>query len=487
MRRLHALSALALGALAACSSAGNDTAGEDGQLGEASSAIVTDCDYLNPTIPTPALAFPVDFDRELVIRHLGVVEDPCRTTLTPTVPCAPGTVGIYTFVRLMEQMAGTVPVQAFIADFLHSFEVPNTVNGFPVPARPGVRPALIDKWLLASGCAIGDPIVGPGACPLDMLKAPFRLLAIVNRVDIADWTVSPPVRAGEARFVFGITDVNTGAPLPATVILEYKLPNQRGGAPYTNVDWANAWHALSDPALGPIGSPAYNATLQNILGGIVPPGSQPGNPNFGAAIGQVRVNEIAFGPPPDWKLREYNLKPTGAGFNAFRLRLDPLNNTPDDSMNHAGALDTFLFNNSLANLSTNLRDFLFSPPPGLLGGVSTASAPPFVWDHSVPATLAPIERHHFAFATCNGCHTGETNTGFTHISPRITGAVAGLSPFLGVSPAGTGVDGFPAARQIVTDPTGHTFEYNEPHRRRCEVTAILKGAPLPYTRDNGAH
>jgi len=37
------------------------------------------------------------------------------------------------------------------------------VNGFPVPPRPGIRPLVIDPWLVASGCAPGSPIVGPGA------------------------------------------------------------------------------------------------------------------------------------------------------------------------------------------------------------------------------------------------------------------------------------------------------------------------------------
>ena len=77
---------------------------------------------------------------------------------------------------------------------------------------------------------------------------------------------------------------------------------------------------------------------KGLLDDITLPGVEPGNPNFGAAIGQVRTNEIAFGGGL-WKMREYHLKPTGAGINAFRLRLDPLDQTPDDSLNLTGVLD----------------------------------------------------------------------------------------------------------------------------------------------------
>lgn len=488
MRRLIAFGALACAGLAACGGPDVGSTESEGPTAEAADALlVSHCDYLDTASGFPVPGIPINFNRELVIRDLGVVTDPCRTTLTPTVPCAPGTVGIWTFATLMSQMAGSVPPGQFIADWLHSFEVNNVVNGFPVPLRPLFRPLIIEPWLVASGCAATDPIVGMGACPLDLTKAPFKLLAIVNRVDISDWALGvPPTRAGEARFVFGFLDA-AGNPLPATVILEYGLPNVRGGAPYTEFNWANDWHVLSDAAAtGPLGSPTYNAALQTILGGIVPPGSQPGNPNFGAAIGQVRTNEIAFGPA--WKLREYRLKPTGAGFNAQRLRLDPLDQTPDDSLNITAALDGWLNTVSLAGAaSPALHDFVHQVPVGLQGGESTAAPPPIgFWDQGGTAPLTPRERHHLGLATCNGCHTAETGTAFTHIGPSF--GMATLSGFLGVSPAETFPgSGVPAAVFNVPDPSGAgpAIQFNEPFRRVCEVAAILGGHPGPLTKGNG--
>src|SRR5262249_19921369 len=161
------------------------------------------------------------------------------------------------------------------------------------------------------------PIVGGGACPLDLKKAPFVLLAVTNRVDQTDWTSGAGVRDPEARMVFGLVDA-AGKAQQATVIFEFKLPSQRGGAPHSTLAGASDWHALSGIALG---TPAYLNTLQGILADITTAGVEPGNPNLGSAIGQVRTNEIAFGGgPPPWKMREFHLTNTGAGINAERLR-----------------------------------------------------------------------------------------------------------------------------------------------------------------------
>lgn len=470
----------AMGALCSCVK-GTDEPSEIEDVGEAADEIVSVCPYLDPAFPLPV---PVSYPRELMIADLAVIDDPCRTTWT--VACGASS-GAWTFGELMTRMSGTVPPQVLVAEWLHSFEINRVVNGFPVPARPNMRPAIIDPWLVASGCAAGSPIVGAVACPLDLQKAPFRLLGIVNRVDLSDAGFGA-TEPGEARFVFGATangDPLGGPALPFTVIFEYKLPSQRGGAPYNAFDWAKDWHVLSDPAAtGAIGSPPYLFALEGILNDITNPGAEPGNPNFGSAIGQVRTNEIVGGPV--WKMREYRLKSTGAGINAFHLRLDPLDMTPDDSLNLSAPLDAFLDANSLSTGSTNLAAFTFTVPvAGVQGGEASA---PMLWDHTGPTPLAPLERHHFGFATCNGCHFDETNTPFVHLDPRDPGMPTALSGFLSTSPA-AGPGGVALAAFNVADPalTGAVFKYNEPFRRACESTRILKGDPTPWTRGNGAH
>lgn len=482
MKRLCVTAMIACTTLAACS--GADTApAADEPIGEAAQAVTTDCVALNPAL-TPPLPIPVNFARELLIRELPVVEDPCRTTWTAA--CPPVSLGAWTFRRLMTNMAGVVPVQQFVQDWLHQWEIATPVGGFPVPPRPAFRANFLDRWVVASGCPIGAPIVGPGACMLDLDNAPFRLLAIVNRADNATFVGgAPPAHDPEARFVFGMTDAVTLAPLLGTVIFEYKLPPTRPAfGPTSLLNWATAWHALSDAAaLGPIGSPAYLATLQPILDDITRVGAIAGNPNLGSAIGQVRTNEVAFGAGP-WKMREFHLTNVGAGVNAERLRAQATAQTPDDSLNVSPGLNAYLFPNSLAGGSAALSTFTYVVPGAMEGGESSA---PMLWNWAGPTPLTPMERANFGFGTCNGCHTVETNTAFTHVFPRAAGVRSNLSPILSQTTAWSGVAGLPAGTLTVADPapTGAAFQYNEPWRRVCEVTSILNGVALPVTRGNG--
>ncbi len=446
----------------------------------AEQAVITQCPFLDST---SSLFYgsgpPVDFARELMITNVSVVDDPCRTSWTGS--CAGGgTQGIWTFGELMTRMAGTGSPQVLTAEWLHQWEIPIVVNGFPVPKRPMIRPLVIDPWLVASGCPAGSPIVGAGACPLNLTRAPFRLLAISNRVDLECANYTGP-GDGEARFVFGVLGAS-GNPLRAAVIFEYKLPPQRASVPYTAVNWENDWHPLSSL---PIGSPAYMTILEGILNDITAVGALPGGPNLGTSIGQVRTNEIDFGGAP-WKLRETRLQNTGGGPTAELLLATTTAEAPADSMNQTPPLDSYLSTNAPA-----LAVFLQPPlPTALLGGESSAplGPPSAFWDHSSPSPLAPIERHHFAFNTCNGCHSLEVNTPFLHVSNRAAGFPATLSPFLSTSTATSG-GGLPSSVLVVNDPapTGATFQYNEPWRRVCEASRMLQGFGKCWSRANGAH
>lgn len=445
----------------------------------AEQAVITQCPYLDSADPSFYAGPPVNFGAEILITSVRVVDDPCRTTWTGS--CAGGgTQGIWTFGELMTRMAGTGSPNVLAAEWLHQWEIPIGVNGFPVPARSGIRTQVIDPWEMASGCAPGSPITGPGACKLDLKKAPFRLLAISNRVDLecAGYTGRGD---GEARFVFGFLG-SGGAPLRAAVIFEYKLPPQRGSVPYTAANWENDWHPLSTLA---IGSPAYMNVLQGILNDVTAVGALPGGQNLGTSIGQVRTNEIDFGGGP-WKLREARLLP-GSGIPGGDLLLATTTaETPDDSMNMSGPLDSYL--NSNAPLLTTFQQLPL--PPALFGGESSAplTGPPPFWNHTPVSPLTPLQRHHFGFNTCNGCHSLEINTPFLHVGVRPVGSPAPLSPFLTTSTATAG-GGVPSFALSVTDPagTGATFQYNEPWRRLCEASRMLQGAPSCWSRANGAH
>ena len=436
-----------------------------------SSAIVTDCDYLNPALHPP-LPTPVDYGHELMITDLSVVEDPCRTTYSPTVPCATGTVGVWTFNELMFRMKGTRPLHPFVQEWLHTFEITTFVNGFPVPPLPNARPAFIDPWLVASGCRPGAPLIGPRACKLDMKNAPFRLLAIVNRNDLSGPGMGMP-DMGEGRFVFGLVNALSGAPLQSTVIFEFKLPPPRDAH-----QWAVEWNQLSSM---PLGSVPYRDHLQHVTDEFTLPGLMPGAPNLDSPIGQVRTNDLEMGTV--WDLREFTLQDIGLGINQYGLLNHEMHQTPDDTWNFDPALDAYMVADEPAILNVS-----HTVPNMMLGGHSTAT---FVWNNGGTAGgFDPMARHLFGFATCNGCHLDETATPFTHVSPRPAGAPAPLSGFMSAptTPMG-GPNGLPSGFFSVPDPTGAIgpFQYNEPWRRMCEASRILHGDPTPYTKANGAH
>jgi hypothetical protein len=460
--RSVAASALSCVALAGCIATPEETTSDPNEpVGEATQDLVTNCPF-----PTPS----IDVARELLINDLSVVNDPCRTTWTAP-GCAAGTQGAWTFGKLMTAMAGTTPPAQFVADWLHSWEINVSVNGFNVPARPPIRPALINKWQGASGCPVGSPLVGPGACALDLTKAPFRLLSIVNRVDAGG--VVGAGEAGEGRFVFGAFDLVNGAPMPMTVIFEYGLP--------TAIDtfgWAQKFHALGATPFGA----TYNQKLQAITDLFASAGAQPGNPNGGSAIRQVRTNEIAFGPVWEWREQRLTVVPGGGSGNE-RLRPDTVKQTPANSTNNTPPLNNWLVANVPSILSETAEvPATFNGAP-LLGGASQAP-PGFVWQGPLPP---PDARHLFGLATCNGCHTNETATAFTHIGPRPQNQRAPLSPFMAVSAAPNATGNLPLSVFTFRDATGVTRQYNEPWRRVCEMRRLLAGDPTPWSKRSGAH
>ena len=156
--------------------------------------------------------------RELAIRDVSVVDDPVRT--------GPG--GAWTFGKLMENMAPTPEdAPAMVEAMLSSFLSQQTVNGFTLPPRAGAQQVL-------------DSMRGPDG-KLDLSRQAFRLLAIVNRIDLHDVSAST---AGEGRFVFGFAPF--GQTLQATLIIEYNIPATTQAE---IVDLANAWHALTRASL----------------------------------------------------------------------------------------------------------------------------------------------------------------------------------------------------------------------------------------------
>ncbi|MCU0239610.1 MAG: hypothetical protein MUC29_09225, partial [Pyrinomonadaceae bacterium] len=81
-------------------------------------------------------------------------------------------------------------------------------------------------------------------------------------------------------------------------------------------------------------------------------------------------------------------------------------------------------------------------------------------------------RHLFSLATCNACHGGESNTGFTHVDPVPFGNVtATLSGFLrGSTPSTTDIEFFPVNDPVVSTTTR---KFNDLLRRATDLDAFL--------------
>ncbi|MFO0755403.1 MAG: hypothetical protein U0359_02865 [Byssovorax sp.] len=486
MGRVCALSVMAI--VAGC--AGTETTDEE-PLGEAEEAAVTSCPWSSPAMV---------FEKEQVITDLSVVEDPCRTTWTAS-GCG-SSLAAWTFGKLMSQMAGLRPSSEFVGEWLHTWEGAQSVNGYIAGARPGTRQHLINPWIAASYAtytSLGDstnaarcaptavatpcwtlgctptitmsydsvPITGTGACQLRMDAAPMKLLAIVNRVDMDG------DGGAEGRFVFGLDDAATGAmtQFSGTFILEYKLPTTS-----TAQTWAQDFHALGALSFGS----TYNAQLQAITDRFVKPGVTAGNPNAGSALGQLRTNEVAFGA--QWEMREFHLCQPGIVANDCLLQPFQTANTPDPSKVGSSALSTWIFANRSAIAAETAT--MSKPLEGAASaeGTGLGSGSNFTYWQDPTGTLTADGRHLFGLMTCNGCHTAETDTSFTHIQPRQAGKPAKLSPFLATSAD-------PSASQSVSDPagTGTTFLFNEPYRRVCETRRVLAGSATHYTTRSGAH
>jgi len=341
---------------------------------------------------------PVAIDRELMIVSPRVVDD------------ARATSGVWSFGHLMTQMATKdTEAPALVKAWLRTWEQDQRVNDVPLAKRPSIRSVIIDAWMKKDKATSFDKWTP------NLKNAPFRLLAIVYRPDLARRSGAKAIlNGGEGRFVFEALG-SGGQPLPFTVIFEYGLPAKTNG---DITAWAQRWHTLGEVPFGP----AYNTALQKVTDSFSKRGSDPAKPN-GNALNQLRTNEIALTAP--WELREFHL--TTAGLTNVVVQQNP-HKAVDQ-----GKLSALLN----ANAATVLQGrFIlaegFADGTPILGGSAEV---PFGFSWPKMQISDNNVRQKFAVDTCNGCHHVETGGkpdpgGFRHIGSRKVGAAAGLSGFL---------------------------------------------------------
>jgi hypothetical protein len=354
--------------------------------------------------------------------------------------------GPLSFGYVMTQLAARNDIDArcFTRDFFRNFGEVRTVNGEVVQPKPAVA-ALMTKWPVDS---TGD---------LDLARAPFRLLAVVNRFDLRQTSIWGSDRSGgECRLVFGAfdpttgnpSDPTTGNPIDFSLIFEFKIQA-------TSIDdmrsWMTAWQDLSnfDPAL-----PDYRTKLVALTDQFVKPTPR-------GDIGQVRTNEIALGG--GWELREFMLSPAGST-DGGRLVMTTIKQTPQAALNQNPSLLSWIDSNKQAILDDTavLPEQLPTGENALAGRIDE---PGPVWNQGAAGLVSEV-RQAFSLQTCNGCHNAETGTSFFHVRPRARGSETQLSTFMVPGPSGPVVVPDPA------DPTRHNT-FDERQRRLDDFDRLM--------------
>jgi len=242
-------------------------------------------------------------------------------------------------------------------------------------------------------------IIGQPASKHEKLL-PFRLLAVVNRTDLAE-QLAPLTPAGEGRLVYTLTDgpgddAHASA-LPLTVIFEYSLGSQRSAK-----DWALAFHALGRETWAEPNDrlDAVAALVQS----FVSPEAVEASPH----LSQIRVND---GRVLGGRMYELALDEQGV------LVQRGLRNTPRVELAGSEELLGFASDNATAVASGAQR----VPEEWLADSVSIG---PVDW---LPNSA--LQRD-FSRGTCPGCHgaDGPALDGF-HLREARDGSVA-LSEFL---------------------------------------------------------
>jgi hypothetical protein len=414
-----------------------------------------------PTDPAPPPSGPAPLilkQNSLLVTDLSVVEDPARTFDPCNGAFGSGNPnGAWTFGTLMKGMAFQsftgVSARSFIQHWLRRWTVDTVVNSESVPNRSARMISLIiAPWINKARHATVPAVnagnwisLWDGIHQDSILKyAPFRLTAIVNRLDLrGNSGYGGFNNTGETRFIYSVIkntstsncrdSIGSGGLDGFNVILEYGNVQARCSALQA---YAMQWVNLSTMTLG---SPAYNAALEAITHNVTDSNKVASKPNH-SAINQVRTNEISLSnsndiivnPPaaPTWQFREFHLM---AGNNMLE-QVPPALEPQSKYNGHNGAtpadmtlLATWANANSAAIKANNFTVPLTLLPGGQpfqAGKVNYQSpgplnAPDF-WDgSSSPGTgfiTDDTTRQVFSSNTCKGCHSAEPKTVFTHIN-----------------------------------------------------------------------
>lgn len=431
----------------------------------------------------PNLPVFIRHQRSLTITAPAVLTDPERTFDPCTQVGNPN--GVWTFGALMRQLASTGPtsiatdaeVSDFVKNWLEIWLSNETVNGSEVRSRTLMDEYVIAPWLFRSQMA------GAPTGQLKMEFAPFRLVAIVNRLDLRGNMGYSLSDAGEGRFIYQIIpsscyrDEFPDGPFEGPdgalhVILEYGI-NKKSCSSIKA--YAREWADLSTMIPG---TDAYNSALENITNQFTQSGTNPARTNQ-SSLNQIRTNENGLTLP--WELREFKLSESGE-LNMVPVKMEPIkifnghseNTLAPEVIRFAAYVNSnsinIVNNNYEVPLQISVTQGVPTPVRPFLAGSSInlgSSGGINHWDGSSnpgPAYITNNEaRHIFSLNTCSGCHGRETNTtSFIHLG----------SGFL------TGITVSDAANRPSGSPTTRTF--NDLARREMDLSNLINSACIDF-------
>lgn len=343
------------------------------------------------TSPADGCGITVDRWKELLVINRSVLTDKRAANDTAGAP--------WSFRSRMEELAGSSDeapalVQGWLAEWTTRTSVGE--GAAPVTPRPSVDAVIVAPWR-ESLPAPAD--YGPGSAPLPLERAPFRLVAIVNRLDLRERAGGCEGAAGELRFVYTAIDPETRLAEPFSIIVEIPYP-----ATHTPREWAQRWHEVAQRPFGA----DYNEALATLTSEVTSKATR--------TTIRVRTNEIALGEPLNlpWEMREFSLDPA----QTTRLVQVPLLTTPRIELARSPSLDAWIVDNAGSVLAgTHVL------PAGFQAGAAPMTSSLFRWG---PSTVSEELRHALSIGTCNGCHGGERPSGdplrFQHLAPGDTTA-----------------------------------------------------------------
>ena len=346
--------------------------------------------------------------------------------------------GVWTFGHLMGNMMGQDEVAGeFLKHWFSQWNVEQLVNGH----KSDVRNTEKLEWPKDENNL------------MSLSKAPFRLLSIVNRIDLwkSDEKGVAPIDAGEGRFVFCLTGGfksseedsyirNEAHPIQFTVIFEY----EQGAVSLRQLkSWVQRWDSLATTLGedGKVGEEYLTHLDKQVTDHFTKRGRGEEKPNANL-INQIRTNEIFLKHP--WQMREFALSgkqdlidsflgktelvaPQGSLKNEKQIGLWTTTTKANPDFNKF-ANSSFLSNWLHKRQALVGSDLPWQPPVWTVGPI--ANEPSTQSTFEFPELNNQEVAHKFGLMTCTGCHTKNTGTRFTMIKPRANFQKSGLSPFL---------------------------------------------------------